>query len=243
MHKYFSGIDGCPSGWLIVQLDENHAWTIGVMRNIDAIATWVDKSILTLIDIPIGLLDSDGPHRTCDQEARRALGRPRAASVFPAPSRLAVYADSYEEGCRLNYQCLGTRLSKQTWNIVAKIQEVDQLLQKHSFGYRLRESHPEVCFWALNHKMPMRFNKQKPSGQEERLLLLSHYLPQAKDIVNYAAEKYLRKELAIDDILDAIVLAVTAMLGHKKLCTFPSKPPKDKQNIVMEIIYPAVDKR
>lgn len=239
MNNYFAGVDGCRCGWCVVQLDRNHAWHIHLVENINTLAPLIETSVLTLIDIPIGLLDNDGPQRECDQQARRVLGMPRASSVFPAPSRTATYAASYEQACSLNQQRLGRKLSKQSWNIAAKIREIDELLlkQKH-LATKLRESHPEVCFWALNNKIPMRFNKKKPSGHEERLALLAHYLPQARDILEAARVKYSRKDLAVDDILDAIVLAVAAQLGNQNLHTLPVDPPKDRQNLTMEITYP-----
>jgi len=242
VENYFAGVDGCRGGWFIVQLGNRHTWNIELTNHIEALTATIDKSRLTLIDIPIGLLDGGGPHRLCDQEARRALGAPRAASVFPVPSRSAVYARSYEQACRLNLQRLGKKLSKQSWNISAKIQEIDQLLQQQKrFAGKLRESHPEIDFWALNNKSPMRFNKKKQPGREERLALLTRYLPQAADILKCAMDKYPRKQLASDDVLDAMVLAVTALFGNRNLHTLPAKPPKDQKNLAMEITYPVID--
>jgi hypothetical protein len=90
---------------------------------------------LVLVDIPIGL-PSNG-RRACDLEARRLLGRPRASSVFPVPCREAVYENSYAEACRLNKQKLGIQISKQTWNIVKKIAEID--------SYLVMKRENEVC--------------------------------------------------------------------------------------------------
>jgi predicted RNase H-like nuclease len=242
VNEFFCGVDGCHSGWVVVQLDDHHKWDTAIVTDNEALAAWVVKSKLTLIDIPIGLPDSAGSQRVCDQLARRALGMPRAASVFPVPSRSAVYAQSYQDACILNHQRLGKKLSKQSWNIAVKIKMIDQLVRTHNSRLRkLRESHPEICFWALDHKTPMRFNKKKSAGREERMALLMGYMPQAKKIVDRAMEKYPRKDLAADDIVDAIVLAVTAKLVGQNFATFPVNPPKDQYNIRMEIIYPLVD--
>ena len=50
--------------------------------------------------------------------------------------------------------------------------------------------------------------------------------------------KFLRKDLAKDDILDALVLAVTASYPSEKLVTFPPNPHHDEKQLRMEIAYP-----
>jgi len=50
--------------------------------------------------------------------------------------------------------------------------------------------------------------------------------------------KFLRKDLAKDDILDALVLALTAAYPSEKLVTFPPNPPYDEKQLRMEIVYP-----
>lgn len=238
MENSFAGVDGCRGGWLVVLLTGNRKWRVELVNDIEKLAALVDRSRLTLIDIPIGLLDGGGPHRLCDQLARRALGAPRSASIFPAPSRSAVYAGSYKQACRVNQLRLGRKLSKQSWNISGKILQIDSLLQKNTrLAGKLRESHPEIAFWALNNGTPMGFNKKSPNGREERLALLSRYLPEAGEIFQHAREKYLRKAISLDDIPDATVLAVTALLGNQNLSAFPTNPPKDNENLLMEITY------
>jgi predicted RNase H-like nuclease len=49
--------------------------------------------------------------------------------------------------------------------------------------------------------------------------------------------KFLRKDLAQDDILDALVLAVTALSQPQSVVTFPSNPPHDGMQLPMEIVY------
>jgi predicted RNase H-like nuclease len=78
--KYI-GTDGCRGGWFWVSISEVDAWDMGVCTDVDGLISLHGRESMILIDIPIGL-PSDGP-RLCDVEARRMLGRPRAASVFP----------------------------------------------------------------------------------------------------------------------------------------------------------------
>ena len=53
----------------------------------------------------------------------------------------------------------------------------------------------------------------------------------------YGAE-FPRKSLAKDDILDALVLAVTAAYPSKSMLTLPENPPTDARQLAMEIVYP-----
>ena len=77
------------------------------------------------IDIPIGLPES-GPRRA-DVEARRRVG-PRRNSVFPAPARAVLGATTYAEACARSRQVSGKAISKQLFNILGKIAEVDALV-------------------------------------------------------------------------------------------------------------------
>ena len=58
---------------------------------------------------------------------RRLLGKPRSSSVFPAPVRATLKATNYEEACRLSMNAHGKSMSKQAYEIIAKIREVDEL--------------------------------------------------------------------------------------------------------------------
>ena len=182
------GIDGCTHGWFYVRLDGTET-SFGVKsRLVDLLDA--EPSSTMLIDIPIGLRDvrpPDGPpERLCDLEARGVLAPGRKSSVFPVPSRAAVYANSYEEACERNEVALGKRLSKQSWAIAPKIREVDSLLQaRPEIRPRLRETHPEICFWGIAGN-PMRHPKKKREGFRERLEVLGRALPEAHDLFRAA---------------------------------------------------------
>lgn len=239
MSDGFSGADGCRGGWFFVQLNATGAWKTALAQNSETLAELIENSKLTLIDIPIGLLESGGPHRECDQPARKALSKPRAASVFAVPSRPAVYATTYAQSCALNFRSLGKKLSKQTWNIVDKIRQIDELLSdNHNLRDKLRECHPEVGFWALNNKTAMKFSKKNAAGRQERLRLLSRHLAPARDIFNHSVQTYRRKDVAVDDIIDAMALAITARQGYKNLLSFPRNSDRmDARGLRMEIVF------
>jgi predicted RNase H-like nuclease len=191
-----------------------------------------------LIDIPIGLPDAGPDGRLCDREARQLLGRGRAASVFSAPARRTLAATSYPQALELNRQAIGRGLSKQAWNIVPKIREIDTLLRDNrALRGIVRESHPEVCFLALNNNRAMRENKKKREGQQERLRVLQGCFPDCRAFFEQARDGFPRREVASDDIIDAMVCAVTAKFGYGQYRTVPDRPVRDGQGLPMEMVY------
>lgn len=231
----YIGVDGCKLGWFYVALDDESGWSIGVVKEINELLPQIRLSKVTLIDIPIGLRECDKNERLCDLSARKVLGK-RRSSVFPAPCRSAIYCTAYEQASHTNYLNTGRKLSKQSWAIANKIKEVDIFLRENSHINNVREIHPEVCFWALNNKNEMAHSKKKKEGFEQRVKVLSGYCSQYNDIIAKSLNSYLRKEVAKDDILDAMVGAVIAR-NNKNLETLPIKPEVDVEGIKMEVVY------
>jgi len=239
--RKFIGIDGCRAGWFCVLLDEGDNWSYQVAPDASAVGALALAADSVLIDIPIGLPDSGPDGRLCDREARRLLGRGRAASVFSAPARRTLAATGYPQALELNRAATGRGLSRQAWNIVPKIREIDALFCEHRVLQGvMRESHPELCFWALNGWRAMRFNKKQWQGQQERLHVLNGVFPQCRELYEQACTGYLRREVARDDIIDAMVCAVTAKQGYGSYQTLPAKPARDGQGLAMEIVYPGI---
>jgi predicted RNase H-like nuclease len=122
--------------------------------------------------------------------------------------------------------------------IAPRIRIVDELLQANS-GLRrvLRESHPEVCFWALNGATPMKYNKKTAEGQRERVLLLRAFFPAVDAVIAHAMARFRRSEVKSDDIIDALALAISAWRGHGGYRTLPDHPPKDQVGLAMEMVF------
>ena len=235
----YIGVDGCAGGWLCVALGDGGEWRVRLLADNEPLGELARHARLMLIDMPIGLPGSNSSgQRQCDVAARRLLGRPRASSVFPVPSRATMSATSYSEALLLNRQHTGRGISKQAWNIVPKIVQIDRLLQaRPELKTCLRECHPEVCFWALNGQRAMAFNKKTSEGRDERLHILMSLLPQTQNIFEHAMQNYRRRTVASDDVIDAMVVALTARLGHNRLHLLPEKPPSDDTGLSMEIVY------
>lgn len=218
-----------------------------------------------LVDIPIGLPDEetlsqlDGGRRLCDQEARNMLTAPLTSSVFATPCRKAVYADTYEEARAENEDILNRGLGSQSWSLVPRIQEVEVFLcevHNDANGPEVRESHPEVCFAALaalaDENLSITKRKSAEDGIGERKAVLEAYRSELVETYD-RIEDDLKKDGAhggwkrritstrLDDVLDALALALTASRGGGHLESLPKKPPEpptDGAGLPMEIVYP-----
>lgn len=233
----FVGVDGCKKGWFAVKLTDGVEWGVNVFKDINAVWAEFHDAAVILIDIPIGLKD-DGPNeRECDVVARRLLGNKRASSVFRPPCRKAVHSP-IDRSSDINFHITKKRLPLQTLNIVSKIREVDRILSKDKSARSvIREIHPEICFWALAGHRPMEFAKKKPNGFLERKRILQTVYQFTDNIVEHALMTYKRKEVARDDILDALAAAITAKMGFGVFSTIPGIPQVDSKGLPMEMVY------
>jgi predicted RNase H-like nuclease len=231
----FFGLDGCKAGWFAIGIDEIGEFQFSVLTKFEEITQLLEQAMLILVDIPIGLPWQGQPTRLCDTAARKALS-PRGSSVFPVPARSALAMPSYQEGSEENRRQLNRKLSKQSWAIAPKIKEVDEYMRSGRPGEKIREMHPEVAFWALNGKTALNYKKKEQAGIDERLGILQRYYLKSDECFRWAREQYLIKEVATDDILDAMVGAVTAM-QYPRLSTLPENPVNDEEGIPMEMVY------
>lgn len=193
------------------------------------------RASVIAIDIPIGLPEAGS--RECDLQARRVLGTPRQNSVFPAPVREAIRAASREEASAITQAADGRRVAAQAWGIYPKIQEVDELLRSDPVARgRVREVHPELCFWAWNGGKPMVESKKNPEGKRARLRLAEEWL--GTGMLKRARGGHLKKDLADDDILDAIAALWSATrIASGEAKTLPNDPPRDRAGLRMEMVF------
>jgi len=233
------GVDGCHSGWCAVSIwDEENGLTVSPpviypsFRDVVA-----SKAKVICIDIPIGL--TDGPEqRPCDIEARKRLGRPRASSVFPPPCRSVLKIEDYRAASEANFEVSGKKLPKQSFAIMPKITRVDSLMTP-DLQPRIREVHPEVCFWALNNGRAMAWNKKKPAGHDERWRILRKVLPSLPAQPLHPRD--LPHACAVDDHIDALVAVWTAVcISRGSAQRIPSQPEMDDKGLHREMWFPAV---
>lgn len=200
-----AGVDGCPAGWLRVERLGGETLEARVLGTSELFAD--ANSFCTIaIDIPIGL--SATGDRAVDRRARERLGAPRASSVFSAPPRDVLRANSYQEACELSFNASGKRMSRQAFGILPKIRDVDAELQRvPALIPRVHEAHPEVSFSLLNGGQPMRHSKRTPHGLAERVALLDAHFG-----ARFTELRAMFRVSAVhsDDIADAMVLLWSA---------------------------------
>ena len=232
------GIDGCPAGWLSIQAGEQYGWKIELFPTIQDLWNVHSHSDLILIDIPIGLKDEGDAPRLNDSAARKYLAPKRSSCIFPTPCRKALYASSYIEANKINKTLTGKGLSKQSWNICPKIREMDQFLQKNKEAREVFiESGPELCYSILNDNKPMEYYKKTRQGMQERLFILKSYCKCKDNPLVIGLEKFKRKDVSKDDIMDAWILALRASAGKSNLQLIPESFEYDSTGLPMRIAF------
>jgi len=248
--RVFVGVDGCSAGWFAVFLpmqneiksEKTCEWGIGIFPKFSFLIDFLKKEYtqaepLILIDIPIGLKAGGRGERLSDLGARRIL-KARKSSIYPVPCREAVYAGTYEKASELNEKLTGKRISKQAWNIVPKIRDVDGFLTENEIlREKVKEVGPEICFQALA-DLPMKYSKKSPEGFLERKETLGNICLFTDELVGTALLRYRRKHLAKDDILDAFAAAITAKMGYMYGFEYvPFEPEIDSHGLKIQLVY------
>ena len=238
------GVDWCRAGWFYIAFGPAEKIRWGIERTIDALVAKADSDSRVFIDVPIGL-PSNRLGRVCDAEARKKLHAQRRSSVFSTPVRAVLHhTNNYNRSNQINKELTGKGLNKQTFNLLPKIKEVDDLLGSCGEARKIiREVHPEVCFWALAGNRPMQYKKSLLKGFFERLAVLRELWPSVSETIDAILDdeailkEHSRGNLDGDDILDAAAAAITAWAEPQALRTLPEHPPKDQRGLPMEMVY------
>jgi predicted RNase H-like nuclease len=225
-----AGIDGCRSGWLIVE-----AHTDLSKAELNFAPNWHDvKSTARVIavDMPIGL-SRDGV-RQCEVEARRLLS-PCASRVFKTIARGALRFAQKDWNVANQWskdQGFGG-ISKQIWNIRPKIKEIDRAIAPAD-QLRVVEAHPELAFARLNGGRPLD-SKHTRGG-----LLARQALLQRAGFTNLDGwlQSLRGRGAKADDLFDACVLVLTArniLRGDGR--EVPAVEQRDSRGLKMAIAY------
>ena len=227
-----AGADGCRAGWLTVERRADGSVAATVYRSTPELMERARSLEVLTLDIPIGLPDN-GP-RPVDLLARQLLG-PRASSVFPAPVRAALLGATYAEACERSFEACGKRLSKQAFAILPKIREVDEALCADAIlQERVREVHPEVCFYFINGSRPMEHPKKSGQGFLARHNLLETHFGPVFANLRSTIPRTVAKD---DDILDALVALWSAeRLQSGDGISLPPTPMRDRLGLRMEMV-------
>jgi predicted RNase H-like nuclease len=226
--KRVYGVDGCRGGWIAVAI-EGKTHSVRFVRRLAELLD--DAPSLIAIDMPMGFLDEAVPGgRACERAARAALPG-KSSSVFSAPCRAALAFDEYRDALAANRIAHGVGLSKQSFNLFAKMRELDAICRATP-PCRIVEAHPELGFARLAGS-PVLESKKSAAGRALRLRLLD-----AAGLSGVGAwfDRFPRRDVAIDDIVDAACVATVAnrIASGAGEC-LPPHPPKDRYGIEMAV--------
>lgn len=214
-----AGVDGCKGGWIAVtEFDGN----LGMRLFPELSELFQTEWDMVMIDIPIGL--SEDGRRLCDILARQKLGRKRS-SVFFAPTRAQLPALEYD-------QVRVQGVSLQTFYLLPKIREVDALITPERQQW-LKEAHPELAFHARTDRDPGK--KRTPEGRAARQKILRK-VGSPFELGDWES-KFLRKQVALDDMLDAAVLLEVARHWMLEEPRFVGGDQRDSSGLRMEICF------
>ncbi|MFC7046656.1 DUF429 domain-containing protein [Halobacteriaceae archaeon GCM10025711] len=230
------GVDAYPEGWVAVARAED-GFDAATYRDVEDLWSAHADAERIFMDVPIGLRTDGATARDCDAAARQVLSPHQHGSVFPTPVRAALAADGYEEAREIQESRTDGSLSPFTWGIMDRIAELDAFLRTTPDARGvIRESHPEVCFWAVRGGSPVPYSK-KQGGFWERVGVLAERTPATLTGIVRAGRSVTSTAVAPDDLVDAFVLAVAASAPADELRTLPDDPPVDDEGLPMEMVY------
>jgi len=229
--KKIAGIDGSKGGWVCVSGYENNFKELKFEKLKEFNDIKSKDFDLVLVDIPIGLdINLKKGGRIVDKLARKEL-LTNKSSIFNAPSRLVLEAKNYEEANKINKN-KGMGLSKQSWNLVKKIKEVDDFI-RNSNKTIIFESHPEIIFQVMKRDKVSTKKKNDEGIIERRNLLEKNGFNKVFLERNLSAKDSFYKK---DDFIDACSLFWSANRAIAKTeVKIPNDIVLDSEGIIMQI--------
>ena len=243
---WLAGVDGCKGGWIAARVRPRGGDVhVAVFENFADLLEEPNAPAIIAVDIPIGFPAHSFGGREGDNAVRSLLGN-RASSVFPMPSRKAIFAEpgpfadrvarykAHQRACAVA-EATSTppkRITIFAFAIFAKIRQVDTALQRNpAHKSRVFETHPEFAFWQLNERNHLTAPKTSEAGRDlRRRLLMKAGLPSR--VVKGNAPKGAKS----DDLLDALVCAVVARrIYDKTAACLPQQPVIDETGLRMAI--------
>lgn len=212
------GVDGCPDGWVAVELGDGRFSRAVFRPSFGAILAIFPEASAVGVDIPIGLPESG--QRAADLAARAFVGA-RHSSVFSTPTRTLLETEWRPR--------LG--ITRQSHGLGQRIFEVEKAIADSLKPDWIYEVHPEVCFAAMK-GTPLAVPKRSWNGQQVRRRLLQD---NGIDIPDELSSIGI---VPAHDLLDAAAAAWTAArIATGKAMTLPRTPPTDDTGRAVAIWY------
>lgn len=212
------GVDGCPGGWVAVELGDGHFSRALFRPSFAEILTVFPEATTVGVDIPIGLPES-GP-RDADIAARAFVGA-RRSSVFTTPTRQLLETEWRP----------GLGITRQSHGLGQRIFEVDRAIDQSGRQDRIYEIHPEVSFAAMQGS-PLAEPKTSWNGLHIRRYLLRASGVDVPDRLPSIGV------VPAEDLLDAAAAAWTAnRIATHTAMALPQTPPIDASRRAIAIWY------
>lgn len=229
------GAHYCGDSWLAVTFDADGHDHADVFDGIgDCWLRYEDVAERILVDVPIGL-PGDGD-RECDRLARGLLG-PQASAVVSPPVPDAVRKRRYGVASRVHERQTGDPLSERAFAMSDAIAVLGDLLKEFpSASGVVAEANPELCYRAFAGE-PLERERATAGGYAERMRTLASLDRDAPPAVQSAAESVGGHDVAVIDVLDAMVLAYAAWPGGGDRYSLPEDPPTDADGNPMRLVY------
>jgi predicted RNase H-like nuclease len=219
------GVDGCRKGWIGVFYDGHTARACFAPRLEEMLRHPIK---ICAVDMPIGFPERDA--RTADSAARQVLGK-RKSSIFPVPTRAAVYTGNFADALAINRQRTDPPkgFPKQIFGLFTKMREVDAIAQR----MQLYEVHPEVSFVHMNGMRPLEHAKKTAAGVLERQAILRDTgFPD----LSTGFDDLKTSGALMDDLLDACAVAWSAWrVSQAGEVHYPAHEERDGKGVLMRI--------
>lgn len=232
------GVDASKDGWMVVEIGACKMAVNAYQHFTDVMQAYARPSRV-LIDVPVGLpfTKEEAEHRP-EKEARKKLPG-RASTIFTVPCMQAATQENYVQANRCNKAVLNKGISMQSFNIMKKTLEVHAFLAQYPSSIPIiKEAHPELQFAQFTEKkLPIQACKKTTEGILEREALVMKVLERYTFIQTPLHSLDLFKKYP-DDVLDAMCLAIAALLGETYgFTTIPEDVVENHQGIPMAMIY------
>jgi predicted RNase H-like nuclease len=229
-YEVLAGVEPCGQGWLVA-LGYLQGTNVApqpplVLPELRQVVDYRPSFAVIAIHAPVGLPETPGQSRRCDEEARRLLGPTRALAVIPAPSRALLGARDFDDG-----QAIDPALDAIRWRTLSKAAEAAREIA--SWQRSVWEVHPELAFLRMNEGEPLRYHRRSLHGRAERADLLRARLPGVERILENRPAKVRESKL-----IDAAANLWTARRIVARAITRLSDPPAwDGEGVRMDIVY------
>lgn len=238
MSDWVAGVDGCRRGWAVVLRHQGTGEVRARVLDFTAILRAPEQPSVIAVDMPIGLPGvAQRGGRAAEVEGRRLLPG-RSSSLFSAPTRAAL--EAFRAGAAYAHVSAANRggvanapgLSKQTFHLLPKIDEVDRALSP-ALQRRVREVHPELSFALASHGATLPLSKKTAEGRAQRARLLVRLgFPAPLRLLGAR----LPAGVSADDLLDACIACWTAgRIAAGAAEVFPPAPEVDARGLRMEL--------